>query len=67
VNLVADIVAGQGPTKFYQATAGQVTLTSVTGPYAGSVSNLVFGEVDASGNPVAGCTSAIASATFTSN
>jgi hypothetical protein len=67
VNLVADIVAGQGPTKFYQATAGQVTLTSVTRPYAGTVSNLAFGEVTADGTPVVGCTSAITSASFVSN
>jgi hypothetical protein len=67
VNIVADIVAGQGPTKFYQASAGEVTLTSVAPPYAGSVKNLVFGEVDGNGSPIPGCTSAIASASFTSN
>ncbi|MEZ4362077.1 MAG: hypothetical protein R3B48_17955 [Kofleriaceae bacterium] len=67
VNLIADIVAGQGPTKFYQATAGEVTLTSVTAPYTGSVKDLVFGEVTANGTPVPGCASAIASASFSSN
>jgi hypothetical protein len=67
VNLVADIVAGRGPTKFYQATAGEVTLTSVARPYAGTVRNLVFGEVDANGTPVPGCMSAITSASFVSD
>lgn len=65
VNVVADIVAGQGPTKFYQATAGEVTLTSVTSPYAGSVSNLVFAEVDGNGAPVPGCTTKVTTASFT--
>lgn len=65
VNVVADIVAGQGPTKFYQATGGEVTLTSAAAPYAGSVSNLAFVEVDLSGNVVPGCTTRVESATFT--
>lgn len=64
VNIVADVVPGQGATKFYQATAGEVTLTSITPPLAGSVSNLTFVEVDLAGNVVPGCTTKIASATF---
>lgn len=64
VNIVADVVPGQGATKFYQATSGEVTLTSVTPPLAGSVSNVTFVEVDLAGNVVPGCTTKIASATF---
>lgn len=67
VNVVADIVAGQGPTKFYQATAGEVTLTSVTAPYAGSVANLVLGEVDLQGTAIPGCSTKVPSVTFSSN
>lgn len=65
VNIVADVVPGQGATKFYQATAGEVTLTSVTPPLAGSVSNLTFVEVDLAGNVLPGCTTKISSAAFT--
>jgi hypothetical protein len=64
VTLIADLVTGQGPSKFYQATSGQVTLTSIGSPLTGTVSNLVFGEVSLAGVPVPGCTSAIASASF---
>lgn len=64
VNIVADVVPGQGATKFYQATAGEVTLTSVTPPLAGSVSNLTFVEVDLAGNVVPGCTTKISAASF---
>lgn len=67
VTVIADIVTGVGPTKFYHATSGTVTLTSAARPYAGTVSNLSFGEVTIDGTPVAGCKTQIASATFTSN
>ena len=72
-NLIADIVAGQGPTKFYYADSGTVTLTrasastgTTTSMIAGSAQNLHFVEVDlATGQPVAGgCTSTVASITF---
>jgi hypothetical protein len=67
VTVIADIVAGVGPTKFYQATSGTVTLTSATRPYAGTVADLSFGEVTIDGTPVPGCKTQIASASFTSN
>ena len=64
VNIIADIVTGQGPSKFYFATAGSVTLTSVTPPI-GTVTNLVFTEVDAGGGVIAGgCSSAIDAMAF---
>jgi len=64
VTLIADIVAGQGPTKFYAATAGSVTLTA-TAPVAGSASDLRFTEVTVDGAPVpGGCTSSVASIAF---
>lgn len=64
VNVVADIVAMQGPSKFYFATAGSVTLTS-TSPPAGSLSNLTFTEITGAGAPVAGgCTGSIDSMSF---
>jgi hypothetical protein len=45
VHIIADIVAGSGPSKFYFADAGSVTLTG-TGPVAGSAQNLHLAEVD---------------------
>lgn len=66
VNLIADIVAMQGPSKFYFATAGSVTLTS-TSPPEGTLSNVRFAEVTLAGAPVAGgCTASIDSLAFTS-
>lgn len=64
INIIADIVTGSGPTKFYFATSGMVTLTSHTPP-AGSVTNLAFLEVTASGTPTnSGCISRIDSLAF---
>ncbi len=55
VHIIADIVASQGPSKFYFADAGTVTLTSTTPPIMGSAQGLHFAEVDInSGAPVAG-------------
>jgi hypothetical protein len=64
-NLIADIVTGQGPTKFYYADAGTVTLTA-TNPIAGSAQNLHFVEFDVNTGLAVpgGCTSAVASITF---
>lgn len=63
-NIIADIVAGVGPTKFYYTTAGTVTITS-TSPIAGSAQGLRFAEVDADGAVVpGGCTTTVASISF---
>ena len=69
VHIIADIVAGSGPSKFYFANTGTVTLTSTTPPISGSASNLTFREVDLStGAPVQnGCASAMAAISFTTN
>ncbi len=67
VAIIADIVAGVGPTKFYQATSGSVTLTSAARPYAGTVDDLSFVEVAVDGTPQPGCKAEIASMSFTSN
>ena len=69
VNIVADIVSGAGPTKFYFADSGTVTLTSTTTPVSGSAQNVHFREVDiTSGQFVTnGCTASIESVTFTTN
>jgi hypothetical protein len=45
VHIIADIVSGSGPSKFYFADAGSVTLTA-TGPVAGSAQDLHFSEID---------------------
>lgn len=59
ISIVADIVAGQGPTKFYAATAGSVTLT-VTEPPVGTATDLQFTEVSLDGMPVPnGCDGSI--------
>jgi hypothetical protein len=64
VNIIADIVSMQGPTKFYFADAGTVTLTA-TQPPAGTLSNVTFKEVTSAGAPVAGgCVASITSMTF---
>lgn len=67
VNLIADIVTGQGPTKFYFATGGSLTLNT-TSPPAGSISAVTFDEVDVSGKMIAGgCIARMDSMTFTTN
>ncbi len=64
VNIIADIVSGVGPTKFYFADAGMVTLTS-TSPPAGHLTNVSFREVTASGQVVSnGCTATITTMSF---
>lgn len=72
VSLIADIVANQGPTKFYFATSGTVKLTTVTptagttkSTITGSATNLQFVEVDVGGAPVSSaCAPKIASIAF---
>ena len=64
VNIIADIVAMQGPSKFYFATSGSVTLTS-TQPPIGSVADLAFVEVGVNGDVMpGGCTASIDSMAF---
>ena len=46
-NLIADITS-QGPSKFYYASSGTVTLDTVTPPITGGAKNLVFTEIDIS-------------------
>lgn len=70
--IATDIDMSSGtPKDFYTATSGTVTLTSVSGHIAGSVSNAQFVHVAAGsdGNPtdppaVDSCTTSISSATF---
>lgn len=65
VHIIADITSS-GPTKFYFAQSGMVTLTSTSAPIAGSAQGLQLVEVDiGSGQPVAGgCTASIDSVSF---
>ena len=64
VNIIADIVPMQGPSKFYFATGGTVTLTSVQPP-AGTVTNVTYTEVTSGGAPTGtGCATRIDSLTF---
>lgn len=64
VHIIADLVAGQGPSKFYFADSGTVTLTS-TGSVMGSAMNLHFNEVDSSsGAVIAGCQATMTSISF---
>ncbi len=63
VNIVADI-STMGPTKFYFATGGTVTLTS-TSPPVGSLAGVTFKEVDAGGNAIPnGCTASMTAMQF---
>jgi len=68
VNIIADIVSGTGPTKFYYADSGSVTLTA-TQPPAGTATNLHFVEVTLStGQPVpGGCQATIGSLMFSAS
>ena len=64
VNIIADIVSGQGPTKFYFATSGSVTLTSHSPP-VGTLSDAQFVEVSVGGLPVnRGCAGSISAMAF---
>lgn len=65
VHIIADIVASSGPSKFYFADSGTVTLTA-TAPIAGSATNLHFTAVDInSGAKIAdGCDATMASIMF---
>ncbi|HEY5923400.1 MAG TPA: hypothetical protein VIV11_17090 [Kofleriaceae bacterium] len=65
VHVIADIVTGTGPSKFYFADSGTVTLTS-TAPIVGSAMNLHLTAVDInSGQKIAdGCDATIASINF---
>jgi hypothetical protein len=66
VNIVADIT-NTGPTKFYFATGGSVTLTA-TSPPAGTFTNVTFQEVTSGGAMVpGGCDAKITSMSFTTN
>ena len=69
VNIVADIVSGSGPSKFYFADMGSVTLTSTTTPVSGSATGVRLREVDiGSGQFVTnGCSAMIDSVSFTTN
>ena len=69
VNIIADIVSGQGPSKFYFAESGSVTLTSTTTPVSGSGQNIVLREVDINSGQFVpnGCRATIDSVMFTTN
>lgn len=69
IHIIADIVSGQGPSKFYFAESGSVMLTSTTTPVTGSATNLMLREVDInSGQFVTnGCSATIDSVSFTTN
>ncbi|NVB80788.1 MAG: hypothetical protein HOV81_20495, partial [Kofleriaceae bacterium] len=66
VHIIADIMTGQGPSKFYFADSGTVTLTSTAGPIAGSASNLRLRAVDINNGSFMsdGCDATISSVTF---
>jgi hypothetical protein len=64
VHIIADIVAGSGPSKFYFANSGTVTLTSTT-KVAGSAMNLHFNEVNlTTGAVIPGCETTMTSISF---
>lgn len=67
VHIIADIVTGSGPSKFYFADSGTVMLSSVNAPITGTATNLNLREVDiGSGSFITGgCTTTIASMSFT--
>ncbi len=63
VNMLADI-GNQGPSKFYFATGGTVTLTA-TSPPAGTLANVTLHETDVNGTALGtGCTTQITAMQF---
>jgi hypothetical protein len=62
VNILADI-GNTGPSKFFFATSGTVTLTA-TSPPAGSLTNVMLRETDANGVPQGTCMTAISAMQF---
>lgn len=66
VTLIGDLVMGQGPTQFYVATGGTVTITSVAGRLTGSVAAVTLGELDLGTEQLVagGCTSRVGGLTF---
>jgi len=66
VTLIGDLVPGQGPTQFYFATGGTVTVSAVTGRLTGSVSGVTFGELDLTSEELVagGCTSRLGGLAF---
>jgi hypothetical protein len=68
LNIIADIVTGQGPAKFYFADSGSVTLTA-TMPPAGSLSDVHLREVNFMTGVFVpgGCEATIDKATFSTN
>jgi hypothetical protein len=65
VHIIADITMN-GPSKFYFAQSGSITLNSVTSPITGSAQNVELVEIDiGTGQVVAGgCTGRIGSLAF---
>lgn len=61
-HIIADITS-TGPSKFYFAHSGTITLTSVTPPIHGTASNLEFSEIDINGGAEVpgGCKASITS------
>jgi len=68
VNIIADIVTGGGPSKFYFADSGSVTLTA-TQPPAGSITNVHLVEINiGTGAPVPdACEATISSLLFSAS
>lgn len=66
VHIIADIVSGQGPSKFYFADSGTVTLTSTAAPIAGMAQNLHLRTVDINSGMFVddGCEATIGSVMF---
>lgn len=67
-HIIADIVTGAGPSKFYFADSGSVNLTSTSGPITGTATNLTLKEVEITSGAFVtnGCTTSIGSISFTS-
>ncbi|MGE0546787.1 MAG: hypothetical protein AB7O24_31250 [Kofleriaceae bacterium] len=64
VSIIADLIPMVGPTKFYAASSGTVTITATTPP-AGSAQDLTFREVMVDGTDAMGdCASSIESISF---
>lgn len=67
VSVIADIVAGTGPTKLYFADSGSVTLTA-TSPPAGTLSGVHLREISFAGTTVSsGCEATISALAFSTN
>lgn len=66
VTVIGDLVTGQGPTQFYSATGGTVTITQTEGALVGSLAEVSLQELDLLSETLVdgGCTTRVGGLSF---